>query len=1337
MQPKIKNIVISGTNFWNPGDDFVRDGVIRILKELFSDHILNFHFYNFNQDFFPQSKFTGISNMVAKGDLEQYRDFVDAVVIAGLSAGTEIKDLYSWIIANNLQDRVYLIGAGYENNYVEKYIYEEPEATVFKSARIITGRTKKTPDFIPSLKLPYYHINCPAILSVPCVKNVEKNHSIKKIGFSIQLPHGVGIPNQCCSEQMYKLAVNSLIALSSDYQVEVIAHHKSEYFHFLNLLKDKNIPVYFSSFYQDFFTIYPQYDVIITTRLHSSLFGNGFGIPGIIINDTDRHTHCLDGFPHSTWVTSFDRLLEEFERLRTSNLADIAANAESFKKSLLSQYIKVLKGAFNKDHEKLEEPAHSNLKEYLRMALADSENKCRVLNIFKKLTPDKYLHKNISNFSSAIATRDEWFDSVTFLNWYAHTFKPQSYIEVGVRRGRSMAQVVMESPPTICFGFDMWIPDYAGEPNEGPTFVVGELANLGAKTLPTLIKGNSQVTLPNFLEDPNNPSAFELIYIDGDHTYDGAKNDLDLAFRHLQPGGTVVFDDINHVSHPELFSLWQEYKERYPDYLFIEDLTNNGTACAFKPPFTKLINVYRKQETSLQPVSDSLPIHFFTIVLNGEPFIRKHISTFKNLPFNWHWHIIEGVADFKHDTAWSLKNGARITDDMHRKGRSNDGTSEYLDELCLAFPENVTVHRKPEGVFWDGKLEMVNAPLRNIAEECLLWQIDVDEIWTIDQLVKTHSIFVNDPRITAAFYNCRFFVGDDLVITTKNTYGNNSSYEWLRTWRYLPGDKWAAHEPPRLVRIDNLHKVIDVASINPILQDFTESNGLVFDHFAYVLESQLQFKESYYGYSNAVESWTRLQNIKDFPVKLRDYFPWVTDEALVDRLSTIENTCAQQSNRILWVRTDSIGDAVLAMSMLPHVKGRYPHAEITVLCQEHIAELYESCPHVDSVVPFNKERAYLNAEYRDGISAALCAKSFDIVLNSVFSREPLTDILALNTTAKQKVAFNGDSAHGMTENFHARSNPLYSHIIQNNGGYKLELERHREFLQALGVETPRLQPVIWTTLDDAEFAENVFQENGLDAGKTVVLFAGAQAEARTYNGYGQALVQLCKEQGFAVVALGSDSDFEVNEKNLNDLAGVKTLNLCGKTTLRQSAEILRRCRLAVGAETSMAHIACAVGTPNVVLLGGGHFGRFMPYSAITSAVALPVECYCCNWACKYDSAHCVKGISPEVITEAVRQTLEKGSNKPRIFLQGENYWRQGGNIPTWKMTGIFHKGVSADLIPVTECSTDDLQILSEKFKVNPYDRENTTNLITALSNAGFDQDATQLNKIYLKSHRVN
>ena len=72
----VKNIIISGTNFWNPGDDFVRDGVIRIIREVFKGQTLNLLFYNFNEDFLPSSKFKGISNMVGARDLHMIRDHV-------------------------------------------------------------------------------------------------------------------------------------------------------------------------------------------------------------------------------------------------------------------------------------------------------------------------------------------------------------------------------------------------------------------------------------------------------------------------------------------------------------------------------------------------------------------------------------------------------------------------------------------------------------------------------------------------------------------------------------------------------------------------------------------------------------------------------------------------------------------------------------------------------------------------------------------------------------------------------------------------------------------------------------------------------------------------------------------------------------------------------------------------------------------------------------------------------------------------------------------------------------------------------------------------------------
>ncbi len=275
------------------------------------------------------------------------------------------------------------------------------------------------------------------------------------------------------------------------------------------------------------------------------------------------------------------------------------------------------------------------------------------------------------------------------------------------------------------------------------------------------------------IKKENKIDNFDMVLIDGSE-FTG-KSELNLVYG----AKIIMLDDINgYKNYHNFLRLSND-----PDYLLVTENKNlrNGYA------------IFKRN-------SEILPIHFFTIVLNGEPYIRYHVDVLKKLPFNWHWHIVEGVADLKHDTSWSLQYGGRITDEIHRNGQSNDGTTDYLNDMIEQYPNNITVYRKSTGMFWDGKLEMVNAPLANITESCLLWQIDADELWTLEQICAVRQMFLNQPSKTAAYYFCNYFVGENLVTTTRNTYGNNTSYEWLRTWRFEPGAYWKAHEPPILCK---------------------------------------------------------------------------------------------------------------------------------------------------------------------------------------------------------------------------------------------------------------------------------------------------------------------------------------------------------------------------------------------------------------------------------------------------------------------------------------------------------------------------------------------------------
>jgi glycosyltransferase involved in cell wall biosynthesis len=385
--------------------------------------------------------------------------------------------------------------------------------------------------------------------------------------------------------------------------------------------------------------------------------------------------------------------------------------------------------------------------------------------------------------------------------------------------------------------------------------------------------GIRQVKQDNQIDD------FDLVLIDGSE-FTGISE-----LKEVYGSKFILLDDIttfkNHTNHQQLLA--------DPNYILISQNTSVRNGYSVFKKIEKIENnnpSFARDRKNVFSVSYdlqlSLPIHFFTIVLNGQPYIPYHINIFKQLTCKWHWHIVEGVADLKHDTGWSVQFGGSISGEIHRNGLSNDGTTEYLDELVQLYPDNITIYRKPAGIFWDGKREMVNEPLFNLNEECLLWQIDADELWTLDQISTARQMFIDHPEKTAAFYWCWYFVGENKIISTRNCYAQNPQQEWLRTWRYKPGSVWVAHEPPRLEEPLPTGQWRDIASVNPFLHQETESYGLIFQHFAYATTEQLQFKEQYYGYKKAVSQWTQLQEVAKFPVLLRDYFAWVGDGTQVN-----------------------------------------------------------------------------------------------------------------------------------------------------------------------------------------------------------------------------------------------------------------------------------------------------------------------------------------------------------------------------------------------------------------------------------------------------------------------
>jgi FkbM family methyltransferase len=424
-------------------------------------------------------------------------------------------------------------------------------------------------------------------------------------------------------------------------------------------------------------------------------------------------------------------------------------------------------------------------------------------------------------------------------------------------------------------------------------------------------------------------------------------------------------------------------------------------------------------------------------------------------------------------------------------------------------------------------------------------------------------------------------------------------------------------------------------------------------------------------------------------------------------ISLFKKARAVKPKRLLWVRTDAIGDNILAATELEHLKKYYDGAEIIVLCQDRVADIYAACPFVDHLIAFDRIKALSDEAYRKFILDQVIALKPDISLNSVYSREPLTDYFAIECGAEEKLAIDCNLSN-ISNELREKHNRFYTHVIPSNGSHKSEIERHADFLRGLGIENPALEVNLWAAQEDEHYAQELFRKYDMIPERTIALFAGAHGAHKLSDAYGEAIDEVCKDGNYTVIALGASQDADIISRNLRKI-NIPSINLCGQTNLRQSAAILAQCRLGIGADTGLAHICCGVGTPNVVLLGGAHFGRFIPYSPLTSIACLPLDCYGCDWQCRYSRAHCVQDVSPLILKEALRQTLAHKSDRPRVFIQPESLWTGSTNGPKWRMLTQSEIPVNCEIILIEntekESVKDELSHIRVSAIVSTYKSE--------------------------------
>ena len=170
--------------------------------------------------------------------------------------------------------------------------------------------------------------------------------------------------------------------------------------------------------------------------------------------------------------------------------------------------------------------------------------------------------------ADGVEKHDGRYELRTALTSIAAWSKPKSYLEIGVFRGWSLAQVVRQAPNVNVVACDMWIGGYASAANPGPDFVRSEIERVAPKW-----SGSIEFRSIDS-KDLTLDSDFDLITVDGDHSVPGTFADLRLTMQHLAPGGYLLLDDLVDSAEGggSIRDVWAQIKLEFPDYEYIDNL---------------------------------------------------------------------------------------------------------------------------------------------------------------------------------------------------------------------------------------------------------------------------------------------------------------------------------------------------------------------------------------------------------------------------------------------------------------------------------------------------------------------------------------------------------------------------------------------------------------------------------------------------------------------------------------------------------------------------------------------------------------------------------------------
>lgn len=340
---------------------------------------------------------------------------------------------------------------------------------------------------------------------------------------------------------------------------------------------------------------------------------------------------------------------------------------------------------------------------------------------------------------------------------------------------------------------------------------------------------------------------------------------------------------------------------------------------------------------------------------------------------------------------------------------------------------------------------------------------------------------------------------------------------------------------------------------------------------------------------------------------------------------------------ILIVKLSAIGDIVHALPVASALKRHLPACRITWVVEKAAYELVAGHPYIDEVILFDKPKFksfFGLLRHAPGFILALRKRRFDVAL----------DLQGLLKSAL--IAWlSGAARRFVYENSREGSDRFATRVVGRHAAGGHVTERYLDLVRQLCADFPSGEAdyAIELSEDEKIAAYRIARHAGLDVEQRyAALILGANWPNKIWpQEHFAALADQLYDRGVIPVVVGGPADSQLAAMVIAQMK-IPAIDLTGKTTLKQLAAILQKATVAVGGDTGPMHLAAAMKTLTIALMGPTDEGRNGPYGH--TAIITPRECAGCWQRRCPKTLDCLAAISPERVAFEIMRMLTGKEN---------------------------------------------------------------------------------------------